>query len=98
MRFGSDDGSRFRRCLWAREWQLARMKVKKSLELDVRAVAIGERLAAQRGKSGLSALVEEQLLAMGKPEPEHYSPYHGKPMPRPGDPRYEYLERKHGGG
>jgi len=74
------------------------MKVKKNLFLDEKAVAIGERIVAQKGRGSLSELVEKSLLAMGDLEPEDYSPYHGQPIPRPGDPRYEYLLRKHGGG
>lgn len=74
------------------------MKVRKHLSLDVRAVAIGERIVAQKGQGGLSELVEKTLLAMGTAEPEDFSRHHGRPVPRPGDARYEYLVRKHGGG
>lgn len=73
------------------------MKVKKNLYLDQRAVRAGERAARRAGAESLSALVEKHLLELEREEEEHFSPYHGKPVPRPGDPRYEYLERKHGG-
>lgn len=72
------------------------MKVKKNLYLEQRAVLVGERLAREQGAGSLSALVEKILLAMAPDEAEHYSAAHGRPVPRPGDPRYEYLEHKHG--
>jgi len=71
------------------------MKVRKNLTLSARAIAVGEKLAAQHGTS-LSALVEKQILASGMElEAEHYWHQAGRPVPRPGDARYEYLRKKH---
>jgi hypothetical protein len=72
------------------------MKIRKNITLSRRAVLSGERAAKKRGSS-LSALVEKHLLSLGDEtdESEHYC-RQGKPVPRPGDARYEYLIRKHG--
>lgn len=71
------------------------MKIRKNITLSRQAIANGERIAKKRGSS-LSALVERHLLSLGREanEPEHYCSQH-KPVPRPGDARYEYLMRKH---
>ena len=71
------------------------MKIRKNITLSRKAIAIGERAARKRGAS-LSALVERHLLSLGNEadEPEYYCAFH-KPVPRPGDARYEYLMRKH---
>ena len=71
------------------------MKVRKNITLSAEAIAAGERAARKRGAS-LSALVERHLLSLGndKAEDGHYCPRR-KPVPRPGDARYEYLMRKH---
>jgi hypothetical protein len=37
------------------------------------------------------------LLEMGR-ESDDFSPHHGQPVSRPGDARYEHLDRKHGQG
>ena len=74
------------------------MKRRKSLLLSKRAITLGERVAAQSGKS-LSALVEEQLLALPSPETEAEEFWTGpalKPLRRCGDARSEFLRRKHG--
>lgn len=71
------------------------MKIRKNITLSEKAIAIGERAAKKRGAS-LSALVERHLLSLGNEvdESEHYCPQL-KPIPRPGDARYEYLQKKH---
>ena len=71
------------------------MKIRKNITLSRQAIASGERAAKKRGAS-LSALVERHLLSLGNAteEAEHYCRQH-KPIPRPGDARYEYLMRKH---
>ncbi len=73
-----------------------RMKIRKNLLLDERAVARGERAARERNLS-LSALVERQLLSMpaAGEEGEFWPGPPGKPLSRPGDPRHEHLRRKH---
>lgn len=73
------------------------MKVRKSLYLDRQAVDAGERAAARVADGSLSQLVEKQLLSLrSASEPEHFSPHTGKPIRRSGDPRHQYLKRKHG--
>jgi hypothetical protein len=71
------------------------MKIRKNITLSRQAIVSGERAARKRGAS-LSALVERHLLSLGneEDEPEHYCPQL-KPIPRPGDARYEYLQKKH---
>jgi hypothetical protein len=71
------------------------MKIRKNITLSRQAILSGERAAKKRGAS-LSALVERHLLSLGgeADESEHYCPQR-KPVPRPGDARYEYLMRKH---
>ena len=71
------------------------MKIRKNITLSRQAIANGER-AAKKRRASLSALVERHLLSLGNEadESEHYCPQH-KPVPRPGDARYEYLIRKH---
>jgi hypothetical protein len=71
------------------------MKIRKNITLSKQAIASGERAAKQRGAS-LSALVERHLLSLANaPEAsDHYCQQH-RPIPRPGDARYEYLTRKH---
>jgi hypothetical protein len=73
-----------------------RMKTRKNLLLDQRAVARGERAARERHMS-LSALVERHLLSIPSlaEEAEFWPGPPGKPVSRRGDPRYEYLRRKH---
>ena len=72
------------------------MKLRTNLSLDARAVAAGKRAARLRGDKSLSALVEKHLLSLAdKPDDDHFSPHHGKPIARPGDRRYEFLRRKH---
>jgi hypothetical protein len=71
------------------------MKIRKNITLSSKAIATGEKLAALHGTS-LSALVEKQILAScAELETEHYWPEVGRPIPRPGDARYEYLRKKH---
>ena len=71
------------------------MKVRKNITLSPQAILRGERTAKQRG-SNLSALIERHLLSLGEDvgESEHYCARH-RPVPRPGDARYDYLIRKH---
>lgn len=71
------------------------MKIRKNITLSKQAIASGERAAKKRDTS-LSALVERHLLSLADvpEESEHYCPQR-KPIPRPGDARYEYLLRKH---
>lgn len=73
-----------------------RMKLRKNLLLDANAVARGERAAHERNLS-LSALVEKHLLSIPTlaEETEFWPGPPGKPLKRPGDPRSEYLRRKH---
>jgi hypothetical protein len=74
------------------------MKRRKNLFLSAKAVARGEQIALETGRS-LSAVVEEQLLAIPAPGVENEDYWPGppmKPVSRPGDPRFEYLKRKHG--
>jgi hypothetical protein len=73
------------------------MKRRKNLSLSPKAIALGEQIAAETGKS-LSAVIEEQLLAI--PSPDHqggdYWPKPAlEPVERPGNPRTRYLKRKH---
>lgn len=73
------------------------MKRRKTLSLSQRAIARGEQIAAESGKT-LSAVVEEQLLTIptvGTESEEFWAGPPLKPIKRPGDPRYEYLKRKH---
>jgi hypothetical protein len=71
------------------------MKIRKNITLSAKAIAAGEKLAALHGTS-LSALVEKQLLSGGAAlEQEHYWCKPTRPIPRPGDARYEYLQNKH---
>lgn len=87
----------FGHCLMRRAQYRRHMKVQTNLTLDSRAVAAGERLVAAGVADSLSAVVEKQLLARAaEAEEEHFSRHHGRPAPRPGDPRYEYLVAKHG--
>jgi hypothetical protein len=73
------------------------MKIRKNITLSRQAILRGERAAKKRGAS-LSALVEKHLLSLAdgdaSEESEHYCAQ-AKPIPRPGDARYEYLVRKH---
>jgi hypothetical protein len=75
-----------------------RMKMRKNLLLDERAVSRGEQAARERNLS-LSALVEKQLLSIPRlrkeEEDEFWPGPPGKPVRRQGDPRYDYLRRKH---
>jgi hypothetical protein len=71
------------------------MKIRKNITLSRQAIASGERAAKKRGAS-LSSLLEGHLLSLGNDsEDEHYWPEAGRPIPRPGDARYEYLRKKH---
>ena len=74
------------------------MKQRKSFSLSDRAIAHGERIAAETGTS-LSAVIEAQLLAIPSTHAgrEEFWPGRAlKPVKRPGDARYEFLKRKHG--
>jgi hypothetical protein len=74
------------------------MKRRKNLFLSAKAIARGEEIAAETGKS-LSAVVEEQLLTSPSPtvEPEEFWPAPAlKPIKRANDPRYHYLKQKQG--
>lgn len=74
------------------------MQRRKILSLSDKAIARGEQIAAETGRS-LSALVEAQLLAIPSVTTEHEEFWPGralKPVKRPGDARYEFLKRKHG--
>ncbi len=73
------------------------MKLRKNLTLDEKAVARGERVAAQH-KLSLSALIERQLLSLpAEAEAGDYWPGPaGALLDRPGDPRTEYLKAKYG--
>jgi hypothetical protein len=72
------------------------MKIRKNITLSREAILRGERTAKKRGSS-LSALVERHLLSLedDADESEHYWHEAGRPIPRPGDARYEYLRKKH---
>lgn len=72
------------------------MKIRKNITLSQQAILRGERAAKKCGAS-LSALVERHLLSLGDDadESEHYWHEAGRPVPRPGDARYEYLRNKH---
>jgi len=74
----------------------AHMKMRKNLSLDAKAVARGEQTARRR-KLSLSALIESQLFGLPAEEDddEYWPGPPLKPITRPGDPRYEYLRRKH---
>ena len=74
------------------------MKRRKNLSLSPEAIARGEQIAAETGKS-LSAVIEDQLLAIPAPRAAQEDYWPGpplKPAGRRGDPRGEYLKRKHG--
>ena len=74
------------------------MKRRKSFSLSDQAIARGKQIAAESGKS-LSAVIEEQLLAIPSADVEHeeFWPGHAlKPVKRFGDARYAFLKRKHG--
>jgi hypothetical protein len=74
-----------------------RMKVRKNLLLNLQAVEAGEKLVKAGAAASLSELVEKQLQGAGVGEDEHFSSHHGKPAPRKGDARFNYLTRKHRG-
>jgi hypothetical protein len=74
------------------------MKRRKSFLLSDEAIARGEQVAAQSGKS-FSALIEERLLAIPATNGAHEEFWRGpalKPVQRPGDSRSDFLKRKHG--
>jgi len=74
------------------------MKQRKSFSLSDKAIARGEQIAAETGKT-LSAVIEEQLLAIPSAHAgsEEFWPGRAlKPVKRPGDARCEFLKRKHG--
>ena len=74
------------------------MKRRKSFSLSDKAIARGEQIATESGKS-LSSVIEEQLLAIPSAEAAHEEFWPGrglKPVKRPGNSRYEFLKRKHG--
>ena len=74
------------------------MKLRKNLSLSKKAIARGEQIAAETGKS-LSAIVEEQLLLVPLPggnAQDYWSGAALKPVRRPSDKRMHYLKRKHG--
>lgn len=74
------------------------MKRRKNLSLSPKAIARGQQIAEETGRS-LSAIVEEQLLAIRSPGagPEEYWPGPAlKPVERADDRRTAYLRRKHG--
>jgi hypothetical protein len=74
------------------------MKRRKNLVLSPKAIARGEQLAAEKSTS-LSQVIEDQLLAVPIGETadeEYWSGPALKPISRPGDPRHQYLKRKHG--
>ena len=73
------------------------MKVRKNLSLSTRALAKGEQIAVESGKS-LSAVIESQLLAIPAARADAEEYWSGpalKPVKRPHDPRYQFLKRKH---
>ena len=74
------------------------MKRRKNLLLSSEAIARGQQVAQETGRS-LSAVVEEQLLSIriAKAGPEDY--WSGpalRPVQRAEDERFAYLRRKHG--
>ena len=74
------------------------MKRRKNLSLSPKAIARGEQIAAEQGKS-LSGVIEEQLLAIRTVEGKEEDYWDGpalKPLARSEDKRAEYLKRKHG--
>lgn len=74
------------------------MKQRKSFSLSDKAIARAKQIAAETGKS-LSAVIEEQLLAIPSADAKHEEFWAGhalKPVKRHGDARYEFLKRKHG--
>ena len=74
------------------------MKRRKILSLSDQAIARGEQIAAESGKS-LSAVIEEQLLAIPSAHAGSEEFWPGlalKPVKRPSDARYEFLKRNHG--
>lgn len=74
------------------------MKRRKILSLSDQAIARGEQIAAETGKS-LSAVIEEHLLAIppANSGSEEFWPGRAlKPVKRSGDARFEFLKRKHG--
>jgi hypothetical protein len=71
------------------------MKRRKNLTLSSKAIARGEQLAAETGKS-LSAVIEEQLLAApGNGTADYWVGPPLKPLSRPGNARSRFLSRKH---
>ena len=69
----------------------------KDLTLSPRAVARGEQIAVETGKS-LSAVIEAQLLAIptpGKGSEDYWPGPAFKRISRPGDRRSQYLNAKH---
>jgi len=73
------------------------MKRRKNLSLSPRAIARGEEIAAETGKS-LSSVIEQQLLAIPTPGTRAEDYWSGpalRPIERPGDQRAAYLKRKH---
>ncbi len=73
------------------------MKVRKNLSLSRKAVAKGEQVAVESGRS-LSAVIESQLLAIPTEKAEAEAYWSGpalKPVERRDDPRYQFLKRKH---
>lgn len=74
------------------------MKRRKTVSLSTQAIARGERIAAEAGKT-LSAVIEAQLMATppaGDSTEEFWPGPALKPVKGGGDPRYEFLKRKHG--
>jgi hypothetical protein len=76
------------------------MKRRKTILLSEQVIARAERFAAESGKT-LSSLVEEQLLTLPSinsqrdPEEDFWPGPALKPLKRSGNPRFEYLRRKH---
>lgn len=71
-----------------------RMKVRKNLSLEAKAVKAGERAAKRSGLGSLSELVENTLLALDAEEEEHFSKHTGKPLPL-NDARRRRLASRH---
>ena len=74
-----------------------RMKLKKNLLLSEAAVVAGQKLAAEANTS-LSKIVEQRLLGPAASAEELNADYWDrptKPVPRSGDARFEFLNRKH---
>jgi hypothetical protein len=74
------------------------MKRRKTLSLSAQAIARGEEIAAEAGKS-LSAVIEAQLMAIpagGGASEEFWPGPPLKPIKRGRDARSEFLKRKHG--